>query len=58
VDKKVLYIFSREKDTHYLPGGKREPNETDQQALMREILEELRVNLDPETIQLLGKFTG
>lgn len=49
-DRQVLFLRSRGKDTFYTPGGKREGNETDQAALVREINEELGVNLDLETI--------
>ncbi len=36
-DKKVLVTLSKGKDIWYLPGGKREENETDIQALTREV---------------------
>ena len=42
-DAKVLMARSRGKDIFYIPGGKREGNETDEQALMREVSEELNV---------------
>ena len=56
VDKKVLVTLSQGKDTWYIPGGKREGDETDQQALIREVKEELSVDLKPETIQFYGVF--
>ncbi|WP_414931278.1 NUDIX hydrolase [Vibrio europaeus] len=40
----------------YIPGGKREYNETDRQCLVREIKEELSVMIKSETMQLLGVF--
>lgn len=55
-DRKVLETRSRGKDTWYIPGGKREKDETDQQALIREMKEELLVDLIPETIELYGTF--
>lgn len=55
-NRKILSTRSRGKDTYYLPGGKRETNETDLQALTREIQEELTVNLVPESVQYLGTF--
>jgi 8-oxo-dGTP diphosphatase len=55
-DQKVLETLSRGKDTWYIPGGKREAGETDQQALIREIKEELRVELIPESIKHYGTF--
>ena len=48
--------MSKGKDTYYLPGGKREPGETDEQALLREIEEELTVKLLPPTLRSAGIF--
>lgn len=56
VDKKILVTLSKGKDTWYIPGGKRESGETDQQALIREVKEELTVDLIPETIKHYGTF--
>lgn len=55
-DKKVLVALSQGKDTWYIPGGKRKTGETDKQALIREIKEELTVNLIPESIKYYGVF--
>lgn len=57
-DKKVLVTLSKGKDTWYIPGGKREHGETDYQALIREVKEELSVDLQPETIAYYGTFEG
>jgi len=51
-NKKVLETLSRGKDIWYIPGGKRDEGESDQQALIREIKEELLVDLIPETALL------
>ena len=56
VDKHILSTRSIGKDTYYIPGGKREGGETDQQALTREIKEELTVDLLTETLQFMGQF--
>lgn len=56
VDQKILSTRSIGKDTYYIPGGKREQGESDQQALIREIREELNVEIVPETIQYIGTF--
>ena len=56
VDKKIICTLSKGKDTYYIPGGKREVNETDHEALIREIKEELSVDLIPETIKSIGVF--
>ena len=55
-NKKVLVTLSRGKDKWYISGGKREVGETDQQALMREVKEELSVDLNPKTIKYYGTF--
>jgi len=56
VDRKILTTRSKDKDTWYIPGGKREGNETDAEALIREVQEELSVTLKPETIKHYGTF--
>jgi 8-oxo-dGTP diphosphatase len=38
-DGRILSTRSRGKDVYYLPGGKREPSESDVQTLVREIAE-------------------
>ncbi|EFB73791.1 NUDIX hydrolase [Providencia rustigianii] len=55
---KVAMVRSHNKTLFYIPGGKREQNETDQQALCREIDEELTLALLPETLRFYGEFTG
>ncbi|PRY16406.1 ADP-ribose pyrophosphatase YjhB (NUDIX family) [Pontibacter ummariensis] len=53
-ERKILSTRSKGKDTYYIPGGKREAGESDQEALLREIQEELNVNLDAESLQFFG----
>ena len=55
-DKKILVTLSKGKDTWYIPGGKRETQESDQTALIREVKEELMVDLIPATIKQYGVF--
>ncbi|MEJ5105054.1 NUDIX hydrolase [Chryseobacterium sp. MYb328] len=55
-DKAILSTKSYGKDKYYIPGGKREAGETDEQALIREISEELSVTMDPETLNYVGTF--
>lgn len=53
---RLLAARSRGRDLFFLPGGKRESGESDEAALIREIREELSVELDPATLRLLGVF--
>ncbi|MDG4758423.1 NUDIX domain-containing protein [Micromonospora sp. WMMD710] len=57
-DGRVLSTRSRGKDVWYLPGGKREPGETDLQTLRLEIDEELSVEVDVRDAVHLGTFTA
>ena len=52
----LLSTRSRGKDRYYIPGGKRETGETDAETLLREIREELTVDLDPATLAYAGTF--
>lgn len=49
---------SKGKDAFYIPGGKREGDETDIETLVREIKEELSVNVLPDTASLYGVFSA
>ena len=49
-DRRVLMARSKGKDTFYTPGGKREEGESDLEALMREVKEELTIDLMPGTV--------
>jgi 8-oxo-dGTP pyrophosphatase MutT (NUDIX family) len=55
-ERRVLGTRSKGKDTYYIPGGKRENQESDHQALTREISEELNVRLLPNSLKFLGQF--
>lgn len=47
---------SKGKELWFNPGGKREGNETDEETLIREIKEELSVDLDSTSVQYYGTF--
>ncbi len=53
---KILSTRSKGKDKYYLPGGKREGAETDLETLVREIKEELSVDIVPGTASYYGTF--
>ncbi len=55
-DGKILSTRSKGKDKYYIPGGKREGSETDIQTLVREIKEELCVDIDVTTAKFYGVF--
>ena len=53
---RILCSRSEGKSLYYIPGGKPETQESETQALIREIREEMGVRLEPETIEPLGVF--
>lgn len=57
-NKKILSTRSKGKDAYYIPGGKREGDETDIRTLVREIKEELSVDIIPESARLYGVFSA
>lgn len=54
--ERILSTRSRGKDVYYIPGGKREAGESDTEALIREIREELSVTLILDTTEYLETF--
>ena len=55
-DGKILSTLSKGKDTYYIPGGKREENETDEETLVRECKEELTIDIKKDSIKYYGTF--
>lgn len=55
-DERLLAVRSKNKDAFYIPGGKREEGETDEQALIREIKEEISVDIISKSLKLVNKF--
>ena len=53
---KILSTRSRGKSVYYIPGGKRESGESDHAALIREIKEELSVDLIQNTLKYIETF--
>jgi 8-oxo-dGTP diphosphatase len=55
---KILGARSKGKSLFYLPGGKRNPGESDEAALTREIQEELSVQLIQGSFRWIHTFYG
>lgn len=55
-DEKILSTLSKGKDTYYIPGGKRENGESDEETLIRECKEELTINIKRNSIKYYGTF--
>ncbi|MFA5368893.1 MAG: NUDIX domain-containing protein [Candidatus Paceibacterota bacterium] len=55
-NKKLLAVRSYGKEAFYVPGGKRETGETDEESLIREAREELCIDIIPGSLNLVGKF--
>ena len=57
-DRRVLAARSTGKSAFYLPGGKPEAGETIVAALIREVKEELCVDLVPASVAFVRHFTA
>ncbi len=55
-DGKILSTRSKGNDKYYIPGGKREAGETDIETLVREVKEELSVDIIESSAKLYGVF--
>lgn len=55
-DGKILSTLSKGKDAYYIPGGKREGSESDEETLIRECKEELTIDILKDTIKYYGTF--
>ncbi len=55
-DGKILSTRSKGKDKYYIPGGKREAGETDIETLVREVKEELSVDIIESSAKFYGAF--
>jgi len=55
-NRQLLSAVSKGKETYYIPGGKRDPGESDEEALVREIKEELSVDIKRDTIFYFDTF--
>ncbi|BBM67177.1 DNA mismatch repair protein MutT [Vibrio alfacsensis] len=55
-DGALLVLRSKGKDTFYAPGGKLDSVETPEQALCRELLEEVGIQVTLNDLKLFGRF--
>jgi len=55
-DRKLLGARTKGKIPFYVPGGKREGEETDLETLVRELNEELAIEIDPNSATFTGEF--
>ena len=53
---KVLMCRSRGREHYYLPGGKINPSESLEEALIRECKEEITIDIIPSSIKLVTRF--
>ncbi|MEB8329844.1 NUDIX domain-containing protein [Flavobacteriaceae bacterium KMM 6897] len=56
MDRRILSTRSKGKTKYYIPGGKREFGETDTTTLVREIKEELSVDINVPSLEFIGIF--
>ena len=52
-DRRVLMVTARDRDVHYMPGGKIDAGETPAEAAAREAGEEVALSLDPAGLEEL-----
>ncbi len=57
-DGRLLVARNRGLEVFYLPGGRRELNESHAACLVREAMEELSVRISPSTMQLVAEVTS
>ncbi|MBR0777783.1 NUDIX domain-containing protein [Bradyrhizobium diazoefficiens] len=57
-DGRVLLVRKRATESFMQPGGKIEADEHPQAALRRELLEELGIDVDPDDMTYVGRYTA
>lgn len=57
-DRKLLLAFSKRKQAYYLPGGKLDEGETSVTAIVREIKEELSIDITPDELEFYCHITA
>ena len=57
-DRKLLFTRAKDMDFFIDPGGKIEEGETAEQALVRELKEELSIDVDESDLEFFGEFVA
>ena len=57
-NRKVMLNWEKDKSVWIMPGGKRESGESDLEALARELMEELSIELDTGSAKHLATYEG
>jgi 8-oxo-dGTP pyrophosphatase MutT (NUDIX family) len=57
-NRKLLLAYSGNKQCYYLPGGKLDRDESPEQALCREVAEELQVTIQPNDLHYFSHITA
>lgn len=56
LDGRILMVRTEGRDRYYIPGGQRKDGESDAKALLREIREELSVEIEIDSLFFMGIF--
>ena len=57
-DKKLLFARATGEDSFFGPGGRIEDGETPEQAMVRELKEELSIDVSPEDLEFFGDYSA
>ena len=57
-NNKILLALNKNKDSWYIPGGKKEKGETDKETLIREMKEELAIDIVPNSVSFIITLEG
>ena len=55
-NKSLLMLRTKGKNMFFAPGGKLDPNETSQEALIRELKEEIKIEIDSKDVSFFNDY--